>query len=172
MTSKACSPTMSEEARHELLRELYRAEYERLVRFAFLLGNGASAEDVVQEAFCRVYRRLPVLHQPDLALFYVRTTILNLTRSRARRARLAQRKVLFSGVPEFGTNTNSDISIDLLSMLKVLPRRQREAIVLRHYVDLSEAETAKVMRVRTGSVKGYAGRGIATLRRLMEDRQL
>jgi RNA polymerase sigma-70 factor (sigma-E family) len=147
------------------LAALFVAEYDALVRLARLLGDPADAEDVVQSAFVRVYRR-GRLRDPGLAGAYLRQTVVNLTRSGWRRRSVARRHAPALVVKD-------SIDPDLAGALAIraaigsLPTRQREAVVLRYYADLSEADTAEVMGVAVGSVKGYTSRGLAKLGELM-----
>lgn len=152
------------------LAAIFVAEYDALVRLARLLGEPADAEDVVQTAFVRVYRR-SALRDPERAAAYLRQTVVNLTRSGWRHRATARRHQ-----PTLVSATTSDpdlaSGVAIRQALAGLPRRQREAVVLRYYADLSEAATADLMGLSLGSVKGYTSRGIAKLGELLagEDR--
>lgn len=147
------------------LAALFVTDYDALVRLARLLGDPADAEDVVQTAFMKVYRRTR-LREPDLAGAYLRQTVVNLTRSGWRRRATARRHA-----PALVTEATTDP--DLAGRLAVrraladLSARQREAVVLRYYADLTEAATAQAMGISVGSVKGYTSRGLARLGELM-----
>jgi RNA polymerase sigma-70 factor (sigma-E family) len=147
------------------LAALFVAEYDALVRLARLLGDPADAEDVVQSAFVLVYRR-GRLRDPGLAGAYLRQTVVNLTRSGWRRRAVARRHEPSLVAPH---SVDPDLAggVAIRAALASLPARQREAIVLRYYADLSEADTAEVMGVAVGSVKGYTSRGLAKLGELM-----
>jgi RNA polymerase sigma-70 factor (sigma-E family) len=147
------------------LAELFHSDYGALVRLARLLGPPADAEDVVQTAFARVYRR-GRLRDPALASAYLRTTVVNLVRSGWRR-QLVVRRTSASVRSEPSHDTDLAAVMAVRAALATLPRRQREAVVLRYFVDLSEAVTADVMGVSVGSVKGYTSRGLARLEELL-----
>jgi RNA polymerase sigma-70 factor (sigma-E family) len=154
--------TASDRAR---LAALFASEYDALVRLARLLGNPADAEDVVQTAFVRVYRR-GRLRDPDLAGAYLRQTVVNLIRSAWRRKQTARRHPE-SGAADAVLDPDIAARLDLRAAMADLPRRQREAVVLRYYADLTEAATAEAMGVSVGSVKAYTSRGLARLGELL-----
>jgi RNA polymerase sigma-70 factor (sigma-E family) len=148
-----------------LLAALFVSDYDKLVRLARLLGDPADAEDAVQTAFVRVYRR-GRLRDPDLAGAYLRQTVVNLTRSAWRRKQTVRRH------PEVSTSEElqePDVAsrVVMREAVAALPRRQREAVVLRYYEDLSEAVTAELMGVSLGSVKSYTSRGLTKLGELL-----
>ncbi len=141
--------------------DLYVAEYRPMVRLSFvLLGGEGSAEEVVQEAFARVYERWASL---DNAGGYLRTCVVNGSRDVLRRRRVARWKRPYPASPyaELGADHLGDI-------LDRLPPRRRAAIVLRYYADLSEAEIADTLGVRRGTVKSMLHRGMAELREVLE----
>jgi RNA polymerase sigma-70 factor (sigma-E family) len=143
------------------LAELFHADYASLVRLARLLGDPADAEDIVQTAFAKVYRR-GRLRDPDLAGAYLRKTVVNLVRSAWRRQAVVRRYAATSRI-EVGTDTDLAAVMAVREALSSLPRRQREAVVLRYFADLTEAATAELMGVSVGSVKAYTSRGLARL---------
>jgi RNA polymerase sigma-70 factor (sigma-E family) len=147
------------------LAALFVADYDKLVRLARLLGDPADAEDVVQTAFVKVYRR-GRLRDPELAGAYLRQTVVNLVRSSWRRKQTARRHAEAAGADEV---VEPDVARRLVmrDAVAALPRRQREAVVLRYYADLTEAATADAMRVSVGSVKAYTSRGLARLGELL-----
>jgi RNA polymerase sigma-70 factor (sigma-E family) len=158
-------------AADQALTALYAAHYRSLIRLAaLLLDDPGACEDVVQEAYVRVYRSWGRLDDHNKALAYLRQTVVNLARSALRRrlvsARLAPRPSDHSPDPAYATVERDA----LVRALRTLPRRQREALVLRYYGDLTEAQTAEVMGCGLGSVKAYASRGLATLATRMETR--
>jgi RNA polymerase sigma factor (sigma-70 family) len=132
-------------------------------------GSREAAEDIVQEAFARLHGR--TLADPDRALAYLRTTVLNLSRSRLRRLLTARRQERTG--PESLPSAEDDAILRadqraLFAAVRDLPARQREALVLRYWAGLSEAEVAAAMRVSPGAVKSHTSRGLAALRRIME----
>ena len=137
-------------------------------RLAFLLtGDLHEAEDLLQSAYAKVlpkWSRVSTYDSPDA---YVRRVMVNLRTSRWRRLR--DREWATESVPE-PRGTSPDLSSlvvesdALLGALQQLPARQRAAVVLRHWCDLSEAETASVMGCTPGTVKSTTSRGLAALR--------
>jgi len=158
----------------ELLTTLYTTHYRELVRLAaFLTGDRDNAEEVVQDAYVKVHGAWRRVREMDRAEAYLRTAVVNLSRSRLRRRQVAARYK-----PEPMTDAASAESFAMqhaqreavLTALQELPRRQREAVVLRYYGDLSEAQTADAMGCSVGSVKSHTSRAMAALRPLLEDR--
>lgn len=152
------------------LPELFAAHYRRLLGLAVLVSDDpATAEDLVQEAFARLHGR--ALADPDRALAYLRTTILNLSRSRLRRLRTARKherpddEVLASAEEAVLLRDEQRI---VLAALRALSPRQRQALVLRYWGDLPEAEVAAAMGLSNGAVKSHTARGLAALRRILE----
>jgi RNA polymerase sigma-70 factor (sigma-E family) len=150
------------------LSALYVVHYKQLVRLAaLLLDETAACEDVAQEAYVKLAAsgRLERLRDPDAALAYLRTTVLNLARSSLRRRLVAAkhapmvhgRDYIDDGVTQVVDRTA------IVRAMRTLPRRMREAVALRYYADLTEAQTAQVMGVSTGSVKSYTSRGLERL---------
>ncbi len=153
-------------ARQDALTELYLVRYAPMVRLALLLtGDRQTAEDVVQDAFAALHLAWDRLRSPDAALH---AAVVNNSRSVLRHRTVVGRNP--PGAPpeapsaEHGAMIQMQLSA-VAAALGTLPRRQREAVILRYYADLSEAETAAAMGVRQGSVKTHAHRGLAALRR-------
>jgi RNA polymerase sigma-70 factor (sigma-E family) len=151
------------------VEELYRAHYPGLVRLAgLLLGDFFVGEEVAQDAFARLVDASAGVKAP---VAYLRATVVNLSRSRIRRAILARRHRA-SQVPDppgpEGELEGVAARLALRQELGNLPRRQREAVVLRFYAGLTDAEIAEAMRISTGSVKTHLHRAMATLSQRME----
>jgi RNA polymerase sigma-70 factor (sigma-E family) len=150
------------------LTGLYVVHYKRLVRLAaLLLDETAACEDVVQEAYVKLAAsgRLRGLRDPDAALAYLRTTVLNLARSSLRRRLVAARHAPVLHRPDRVDDEVAQV-VDrtaIVRAMRALPRRMREAVALRYYADLTEAQTAQVMGVSTGAVKSYTSRGLERL---------
>ncbi|WP_375480111.1 RNA polymerase sigma factor [uncultured Jatrophihabitans sp.] len=157
------------------LRDLYQLHWRYLVRLATLLVDDvASAEDVVQDAFLALHKRAGALREPDAALAYLRTSVLNLSRSVLRRRRVA-RKHLTVAEPEAGPSADHDVLLRdehraALQAVRTLPRHQREVLVLRYWSGLSEREIADTLGISTGSVKSAASRGLAALAKILAKR--
>jgi RNA polymerase sigma-70 factor (sigma-E family) len=159
------------------LADLHREHYRSLVRLAYLLlGNHALSEEVVQDAFVKLQLRWGGLRHVDKAPAYLRSAVLNGARSALRHRKVvdrvdARRTAEPASVsPEAETLASLDHD-RIVAALRRLPDRQREALALRYYLDLSEAEMAQAMGVSAGSVKTHAHRGLATLARLLDEEE-
>lgn len=143
--------------------EFVETQYPTLLRIAYLLtGSSHAAEDLVQTALLKAMRPWRTIDDP---LSYVRRTMTNLHISRWRRHRA--RELLTSIVPDGRQRDSADDLADrdaLFTALRKLPPRTRAVIVLRYWVDLSEADTAHALGCSIGSVKSTASRGLARLR--------
>jgi RNA polymerase sigma-70 factor (sigma-E family) len=158
------------------LEQMYTAHYRTLVRLAVLLVRDVgTAEEVVQDSFVAVHGRLSRLREPDLALAYLRQTVVNRSRSvlrhRGVQDRYADRLATVDGhLPGADEHAvASERRTAVLDALRGLPERQREVLALRYYLDLSEAEIARTLGISQGAVKSHASRGVAALRTRMED---
>lgn len=151
---------------------LYSANYRSLVRLAAMLVRDAgTAEEVVQDAFVAMHGGWRRLRDPDKALSYLRQSVVNRSRS-VLRHRAVVEKYAPKGLPDAPSAEAGAIGelersavIDALSRL---PARQREALVLRYYADLSEAEIANAMGISRGAVKSHTARGMTSLRNVLE----
>jgi len=151
--------------------EQYRAESASVARLAYLLtGDRHLAEDLMQEAFLRVGSRLRHV-SPETFGPYVRRTVVNLVRSHFRRAAVQRKHAaaieMDQGIRRQSTEaggTDAETRDELWQMLQRLPVRQREAIVCRYYLDLSESQTADTLGMSIGTVKSSTSRGLAALR--------
>ena len=152
------------------LGELYVQHAPEGIRLAFLLtGDRALAEDLVQEAFARLVGRMRHLREPAAFGAYLRRTIVNLTTSHFRRRRV-ERAYLerVAGRREVETSPHSELDERMHEALLSLPKRQRAAIVLRFYEDLSDVQTAEILRCPAGTVRSLVSRGMTTLRSKLE----
>lgn len=151
---------------------LYSAHYRSLVRLAVLLVRDvASAEEVVQDAFVAIHGAWRRLRDPDKALAYLRQSVVNRSRS-VLRHRAVVEKYAPKGLPDAPSAEHGAIGeferSAVIEALRSLPARQREALVLRYYGDLSEAEIADAMGISKGAVKSHTARGMAALRTVLE----
>jgi RNA polymerase sigma-70 factor (sigma-E family) len=138
--------------------DLYRLEYPGMVRLAHALtGDPLAAEDIVQDAFARLHGRIDKLSNPG---GYLRTTVVNICKDKARRYRTEHQFV--ASMPA-GTALSLDAR-ELLDILFRLPYRQRATLVLRYWADFSEAEIAEALHCRPGTVKTLASRGLARIK--------
>jgi len=159
----------------QAVTELYQAHALGMIRLAhIMLGDQQSAEDVVQEAFCGLYRRWSGLSDPGNAVHYVRSSVLNgcrsvlrrRTSSQASRALLGQQLTVISA--ESAVLTGEERRA-VMAALRRLPSRQREALVLRFYLDLSAEDAAITMGISPSSVRSATHRALATLGRLLQE---
>jgi RNA polymerase sigma-70 factor (sigma-E family) len=149
--------------------ELYAAHAPEAVRLAYLLtGDRALAEDLAQEAFVRMFGRFRDLRRPEAFRAYLRTTVVNLSRSHFRRARVERAFLARTGAEPAAAEPEPEPRSELWEALGTLTPRQRAAIVLRYYEDLSETQTADVLRCPVGTVKSLVSRGMERLRRELE----
>jgi RNA polymerase sigma-70 factor (sigma-E family) len=156
----------------EAVTALYQAHALGLIRLAVvMLGDRAAAEDVVQEAFCGLYRRWHSLADTGKALSYVRSSVINGCRTVLRRRLRQQGVAAVTGDPP-GESAETVALIgeehrQVLAAVRRLPARQREVLVLRFYLDLDEEETAASMRISRGTVKSTTSRALAALGRIL-----
>ena len=141
--------------------DLYRAEYEPMVRLARGLVDAPEiAEEIAQDAFAKVYERWNRLDQPG---GYLRTAVVNGARSELRKREVRRR----IGLRPFSPPQPEDQEY-LLDALDQLSPRQKTVLVLRFYADMTEKEIAQAMGVRPGTVKSATSRGLAELRKVVE----
>jgi RNA polymerase sigma-70 factor (sigma-E family) len=155
---------------------LHREQYRSLVRLAsLLLGDVGASEEVVQDAFVKLQLRWGGLRDISKAPAYLRSAVLNGARSRLRHKKVRERydaRRSASAADAASAESGAMASEDhrrVVAALRRLPDRQREALALKFYLDLSEAEIADSMGCSTGSVKTHVHRGIATLTTLLEE---
>jgi RNA polymerase sigma-70 factor (sigma-E family) len=150
---------------------LYEAHAAGMVRLAMLmLGDQATAEDVVQDAFFGLYRRWGSLSEPTRALAYVRSSVLNGCRTVLRKK---SRRDLPHLIEPDTESAEASVLLaeeyrEVLRALRRLPDRQREAVVLRYCLALPEDETARAMNISRGTVKSASSRGLAALGRMLK----
>ena len=155
-----------------VLAELYARHAGEALRLAYLLtGDAPLAEDLVQDAFVRLAGRLLHLRDPGGFHAYLRTTVVNLARSHFRRRAVERRFIARQAEPRPVEQPDLSDREALRRALLALPIRQRTAVVLRYFEDLSEAQTAELMRCRRPAVKSLVSRGMSALRATLgEDR--
>lgn len=141
--------------------ELYRAEFEPMVRLAYLLtGDRETALEVTHDAFVVTCERWSRLDRPG---GYLRTAVVNRCRDLGRRQRFRSS----APVPERSVVDPDD---DLADAIAALPPKRRAAVVLRYYLDLTEADIAETLGVRPGTVKSLLSRGLAELKASLRER--
>jgi RNA polymerase sigma-70 factor (sigma-E family) len=146
--------------RDDVVAGLFAAHATDLTRLAYLVvGNRGLAEDIVQEAFLRVWRSRARIRDVDAAPAYLRRTVVNLSRSRLRRTILERRYA--TATPEAVAEPAS--WLDLRRAVAALPARRRACVVLRYFADLTEAETAAVLGISVGTVKSQTSKALRHL---------
>ena len=155
---------------------IYGSEYRSLVRLAVVLvGDVGAAEEIVQDSFVAMRGAWRRLQDRDKALSYLRQSVVARSRSTRRRAaagppapagapRLPDAGQPDAGQPETGQPARSAV----ISALRSLPPRQREALVLRFYLDLSEGQAASAMGVSRDAVARHTTRAMAALQDVLK----
>lgn len=150
----------------ERLRQAYVAHAGGLLRLCILVtGRQDVAEELVQETFLRAAPALSRLADEEIGP-YLRATSMNLWRNRLRRLALERRvRPLKRADPQVSVEDRDVV----WSAIRRLPARQRACVVLRYYEDLTERQTAAVLRCSVGTVKSQTSRALAFLRRELGD---
>ncbi len=164
-------PSLRDDDPDTAVEQLYAAHWGQLVRLSVLLVHDqAAAEDVVQDAFVAMHGHWSRLRDPDKALAYLRQAVVNRSRSALRHRVVVERHARSSSAgpdtvdgPSVGGARRDAVRAALLQ----LSQRQREVLVLRHYLDWSEAQIADALGISPGAVKAHGHRGSAALRELL-----
>jgi RNA polymerase sigma-70 factor (sigma-E family) len=156
----------SDGVEHGRLADLYARHAPAAGRLAYLLtGDAHLAEDLTQEAFVRAFGRYRDLRRPDAFEWYLRRTVVNLVRSHFRRRRTERDYLAAQPRREAVSPAVDPTEQDAMwRTLQTLPPRQRAAIVLRYYEDLTDAQVADALRCPIGTVKSLIHRGLDRLR--------
>ena len=147
------------------VERIYRSHRLTMVRLALLLvDDRETAEDIAQEAFAALHRRWSSIHDQAAAIGYLRSSVLNASRSVLRRRRTVRRHPLLDDrtLPAEGADASSLLAEEhraVLAAIRQLPDRQREVILLRYWAELGEAEIARTLGISIGAVKSNASRG-------------
>jgi RNA polymerase sigma-70 factor (sigma-E family) len=161
-------------AADEAVTHLFTAHYRPLVRLAtLLLHDSGRAEEIVQDAYVALHGHWRRLRDADKALAYLRTSVVNRSRSALRHRKVVDRHLALArpapDAPSAEAGALDALTHDtVVAALRALPTRQREALVLRYYLDLSEADIAATMGCSRGAVKSHTSRGMAALRETLE----
>jgi RNA polymerase sigma-70 factor (sigma-E family) len=151
------------------IEELYREHALGLMKFALLLtGDRGAAEDVVQDAFLGLHRHWDQVKDPARVLAYLRTAVVNGARSRHRRHLVARRLRPDPPGPVQSAESSAlarEVRRELLRAVQALPRRQREVLALKYFLDLGEQEIAETLRISRSTVASTASRALAALGR-------
>jgi RNA polymerase sigma-70 factor (sigma-E family) len=161
--------TSEEAEKRDFLEDMYHSEAVNLVRIARLFTDDrAGAEDIVQEAFIRLYRSADRITDRAKSAAYLRSIVLNLARDTNRRGLLSlrhQNVLVDAAIPEQPEDNavRSEATREVLSALGALSPRQRDCLVLRYYMDLTESEIARTLSISPNSVKTHCRRGMAAM---------
>ena len=163
----ATNATAAETAPVGSLEDLYERTAPAALRFAyFVSGDREMAQDLVQDAFAHVAGRFHHLRKPDAFDAYLRRTIVNLFTSQLRRRRIERAYLEVRRADPPPEHAIGDVAERdrMWNALATLPRRQRAAVVLRFYEDLSEREAAEVLGCSAGAVNSLVAHAMGTLR--------
>ena len=156
----------------EAIAALFLEHARSLVRLARLFADDRNAaEDLVQEAFLRLRRSFHRIESPDRTAAYLRSIVLNLARDHNRRGLMSLRHRM----PEEEGRVSAEDRIvmredqqQVIDALQALPRRQRDCVTLRYYLDLSIPDIAMTLGISVNSVKTHLQRGMAVLETRLE----
>jgi RNA polymerase sigma factor (sigma-70 family) len=167
-------PATNESSDSEVVTALFRQHYAALLRLGVvMLGSREAAEDAVQDAFVALHRKGPTMQGPEAAEAYLRSAVLNRSRSWVRRqvTQRAPRPLMLvrehHESPE-DTAVSREQSKSLVTLMRTLARRQREVLACRYVLELSIAETAELLNISDGSVKAHTHRGLQALQKRIE----
>jgi RNA polymerase sigma-70 factor (sigma-E family) len=165
-------PVATEWDATQAVTAIYTTHYRSLVRLAVLLVRDvATAEEVVQDSFIAMHGAWRRMRDSDKALSYLRQSVVNRSRSVLRHRVVVDRNAP-KPAPDMPSAEQGALSLlersAVIAALRTLPPRQREALVLKYYADLSEAQIATTMGISQGAVKSHTARGMASLRTVLE----
>jgi RNA polymerase sigma-70 factor (sigma-E family) len=173
--SRDCQPAEDDMGTSdEALATLYKENYRPLVRLAALLVlDIATAEEVVQDSFIALHAGLHRLRDKDKALAYLRAAVVNRSRSVLRHRVVVDRNAT-GPQPDMPSAEHSALALiersAVVTAIRAMPARQREALVLKFYADLSEPQIAAAMGISRGAVKSHTSRAMRDLRHALEMR--
>ena len=158
------------------LADLHREHYRSLVKLASLLiDDRATCEEVVQDAFVAVFRSTTRVRDASKLPAYLRSAVLNGARSHLRKRQARSHLRVVPSSDDFPSAESSAVLADdqraVIAALRTLPDRQRDVLVLRYYLDLSESEIADTLGIGGGTVKTHVRRGLESLARELESRR-
>ena len=172
LASTTLDPVATEWDATQAVTAIYTTHYRSLVRLAVLLVRDiATAEEVVQDSFIAMHDAWRRLRDSDKALSYLRQSVVNRSRSVLRHRVVVDRNAP-KPAPDMPSAEQGALSLlersAVIAALRKLPPRQREALVLKFYADLSEAQIAASMGISQGAVKSHTARGMASMRAVLE----
>ncbi|WP_406047724.1 RNA polymerase sigma factor [Kribbella sp. NBC_00889] len=155
-----------------LVVALFQAEAARLVQLArWFVDDRTAAEDLVQEAFLRLARNHHRINDQDRAAAYLRSIVINLARDHNRRGLVSLRHRLPADPDDRSAEDHAaedESRREVIDALRALPRRQRDCVVLRYYLELSVADIAETLGLSPNSVKTHLQRGLRSLKSELE----
>lgn len=158
-----------------LVAALFAAEASRLVSLArFFVEDRTAAEDLVQEAFIRLSRSAHRIRDPERAAAYLRSIVINLARDHNRRGLVSLRHrppAVLDAPSAEETAAARESRLEVVAALRDLPRRQRDCVALRYYLELPVEEIAATLGVSPNSVKTHLQRGLRSLAQRLEVKQ-
>ena len=147
----------------DMVTALYGSQYRSLVRLAVLLGGSVRvAEEITQVAFVALHAAWPRLRDHDAAVAFLHRAVVTRTRQRGQPGPPATTKTVTTETETARTAAAADPRI--MAALRALPSRQREAVVLRLFLDLPDGQAAAAMGVSPGALRDYAARAMTALR--------
>lgn len=152
---------------------LFEQEGRSLVRLARIFTDDRNAaEDLVQEAFIRLYRSAHRIEDGERAPAYLRSIVMNLCRDHNRRGLMSLRHAstsqdLARPVEPDQSVVRTEQQAEVIDALLSLSPRQRECLALRFYLDMTEAQIAQALGISSNSVKTHCRRGMAAMRDLL-----
>jgi RNA polymerase sigma-70 factor (sigma-E family) len=158
-----------------LVVTLFTTEARRLMSLArFFVDDRTAAEDLVQEAFIRLARSADRIREPERAAAYLRSIVVNLARDHNRRGLVSLRHRPPAVLDEPSAEESAaaiEARREVVAALRALPRRQRDCIALRYYLDLSVDQIAATLEVSPNSVKTHLQRGMKSLATRLEEKR-
>ena len=165
-------PAKRQPATEQAVTEIYTTYYRSLIGLAVLLvRDEPTAEEVVQECFVAMHDGWHRLREEDKALSYLKQAVVNRSKSVLRHRSVMDRNAP-EPAPDMPSAEQAAMSLlersAVITALRGLPDRQRQALVLRYYADMTVAQIAEMMGISKGAVKSHTARGISSLRAVLE----
>jgi RNA polymerase sigma-70 factor (sigma-E family) len=172
LADRVLDPAATECGADVAVTAMYTTHYRSLVRLSgLLLRDTGTAEEVVQDSFVAMHGAWSRLRDSEKALAYLRQSVVNRSRSVLRHQMVVDRHAPKPPPDEPSAEHGAFAALErteVIAALRGLPARQREALVLRFYADLSEAQIAGAMGISKGAVKSHTARALASLRSALE----
>ena len=157
-----------------LVVALFTSEAARLVSLArFFVDDRTAAEDLVQEAFIRLARSSHRIHDEARAAAYLRSIVINLARDHNRRGlvSLRHRPPAVEDAPSAEEQAaGRESRAEVVAALRGLPKRQRDCVALRYYLELPVPEIAETLGLSVNSVKTHLQRGLRSMAVVLQDK--